>query len=148
VNRFVFRLARVLNLRRGLERERARALGRAIREEQERREALEQAQRQLGRFGEQVSESADAVTTVGTLANLRLALEKAADHVKQAEQQHDEAERAVTSEQDRFGEARREREVLERLRDRRHADWRQESSRLEQRELDEIARQRRAGGES
>jgi flagellar FliJ protein len=146
VKRFVFGLARVLRLRSSLERERARELGRAVREAEERKQEADRAAERLARYGEQASAGNASVTTAGSLNNLRLSVEAAEGRLERANASHAEAEESVAREQERFREARREREVLERLRERRRDDWRQESSRLEQKELDEIARQRRAGG--
>jgi flagellar FliJ protein len=147
VKGFVFRLARVLQLRCGVERQRARELGDAIQQELARRETLERAEERLGRMGEQLSGANENVAPAGTLQNLHLTVEAAADQLDQAAESHAAAEKVVESEQERFGEARRDRKVLEHLRDRRRADWNQESSRQEQRELDEIARRRRVGGD-
>jgi flagellar FliJ protein len=145
--RFVFGLARVLRLRAGIERERARDLGRVVREAEARREEAERAAERLARCGEQVSPGAGGVAPAGVLHNLRLSVDAAAGVLERATASHAEAEQAVAREQERFREARREKEVLERLRERRREDWRQEVSRGEQKELDEIARNRRAGGE-
>ena len=142
----MFRLARVLQLRVGVERQRAQELGQAIREEQTRREDLERAEERLGELGEKLVGADGEVAAAGTLQNLHLTVEAAAGQVEQAAESHAAAEKAVESEQARCGEARRDRKGLERLRERRRSDWKQESSRQEQREFDEIARQRRVGG--
>ena len=148
MNRFVFRLARVLQLRVGVEKQRAQDLGRAIQEEQARREALARAEERLQRMGQQLAGSGADVAPAGTLHNLHLTVEAASSQVERATEAAAAAEKVVEVEQNRFGEARRDRKVLEQLRERRRTDWNQESSRQEQRELDEIARQLRAGGES
>ncbi|MDM7917157.1 MAG: hypothetical protein QUU85_18090, partial [Candidatus Eisenbacteria bacterium] len=87
MRRFVFRLDRVLDLRQREEKERARELGRALRAERSRKEALEEAEEKLGRCGEQISETAEAgVTQAGVLHNLDLAIKAAAGEVEAAEE--------------------------------------------------------------
>jgi flagellar FliJ protein len=139
---FRFRLERVLELRHRLEKEHAQAVGRALREEEARRQALDAAAERLGRCGEQIAGAAGDLPTAGTLHNLGLALRAAADALANAEVRHRDAVASVEQEQERFGEARRERRVVERLREHEHERWAQESTRHEQSEADEVARQR------
>lgn len=140
---FRFRLDRILNLRARTERERARLLQQAIRDEDERRSLLEEAQARLGRCGEQIADAGAGVTTVGTIRNLGLTMEAAVDDVEVAEASHLTAEEAVHTEQEMFAEARKDRRIVERLRERRHSVWSVETSRAEQRQLDAISHRRR-----
>jgi flagellar protein FliJ len=139
---FFFRLERILQLRASRERERARALSQAMTEEEERRRAVEEASDRLERCGVQMAGAAGQTTTAGTLRNMGLAVRVAAGQVEAAESSHRAAEAKVVTEQERFGEARTERRVVERLRENRHSAWRVESSRAEQREIDEATRGR------
>jgi flagellar FliJ protein len=143
--RFFFRLERILQLRASKEKERARALGGALREEEARRKALEEAAARLDRCGEQIVEATGKTTTAGALRNLNLAVHAAAGEVEAAEDSHRAAEANVDTEREKFGEARTERRVVERLRERRQEAWSVETSRSEQREHDEAARHRRDG---
>jgi flagellar export protein FliJ len=144
---FVFSLERLLRLRAQREREQAKVLGQAARDEAARREALADAVRRLDRFNTQVG-STGGVATAGTLRNLALTVAAAADQVEQAEGSHRDAEGALEVEQERFGAARRDRRVLERLREQRQATWSVEAARAEQQEIDEIARRVAHRGES
>jgi flagellar protein FliJ len=144
MKRFTFRLDRVLKLRSRLEREQARALAGALREEEARRARLEAAAARLGRSCEHVAGAAGQVAPAGTLRNLGLAMNAAAESVRAAEETHRAAVDSLQTEMDKFGEARRDRRVVERLRERRHEAWEVESSRHEQKEMDGIARDRRA----
>jgi flagellar export protein FliJ len=138
---FVFRLERLFQLRARREREQARSLGQAMRDEQARRDALDEAARVLGRCGEQIA-AAGAVAPAGTLMNLGLTVEAAAKRVEAAAESHRSAAESVASERERFSAARKERRVVERLRERRKGAWQEGRVREEQREHDDLAGRR------
>jgi flagellar biosynthesis chaperone FliJ len=75
------------------------------------------------------------------------ALQAAAEGVRGAEENAREAAARTGEELERFHTARRARETLERLREHREEQWKTEASRLEQKDVDEIARRRRERGE-
>jgi flagellar export protein FliJ len=141
---FVFRLERLLELRSTAERERAQALGQAMRKEEAERQALDEASERLGNCGEQIAEVVDGVARAGTLTNLRLAIEAALRQVDSAAVSHQEALDQMQRERELFSQARVERRVVERLREKRHAAWTEEASRVEQSEMDSVARNRRS----
>ena len=141
---FVFRLERLLELRSTVERERAQALGQAMRKEEARRQALDEASEQLGNCGEQMADVLDGVATAGTLTNLRLAIEAALRQVDSAAVSHRAAVDQMQRERELFSQARVERRVVERLREKRRAAWTEEASRVEQSEMDSVARNRRS----
>lgn len=140
---FTFRLERVLQLRSRAERERAQALGQAMREEEVRRQALERASERLGSCGEQIAGVLDGGVPAGALTNLRLAIDAAMRQVDSATTSHQAAVDQTLQERERFSQARVERRVVERLREKRQAAWSEEASRLEQSEVDSVARSRR-----
>ena len=140
MKRFRFRLERLLQLRERREREQAQALGLALREEEDRRDARDEAAERLGRIGEQIADAGTSVTRAGTLRNLGLTVEAALDQAEAAERSHEESLERLRDEQERYGEARRERRVIERLRERRRDDWREDLKRDEQQEQDGHAR--------
>ncbi len=141
---FVFRLERLLELRSTAERERAQALGQAMRKEETQRQALEDASERLGNCGEQIAGVLDNVATAGALNNLRLAIEAAMREVDSAALSHQAAIDQMRQERELFSRARVERRVVERLREKRHAAWTEEASRDEQSEIDGVARNRRS----
>lgn len=142
MKRFRFSLERVLQLRSRAEREQAQKVGHALQAEEERKRALEAAQDQVGRAGEQIAGATSEVATAGALRNLGLTLHAAVQAREQAEQRHEDAKETVREEQERFGEARKERRVVERLREHQQERWTREASRREQAEVDEVAIQR------
>ena len=146
MKRFAFRLDRILDLREKTEKERARLLRDAMLDEDARRQSLEEAEARLDRCAGQIADTGSAVTTAGAMQNLGLTITAAAGEVDAAETSHQTAEEVVRAEQEMFSEARKDRRVVERLRERRHEEWSVETSRLEQRTLDAIAHHRRAGG--
>jgi flagellar export protein FliJ len=148
VKNFRFPLERVLQLRHRSERERAQEMGRALRVEDLRRQELEDAHDRLEQAGEKAAGKPGEVATAGTLRNLGLALHAAVQAVDAAETHHDEAVETVREEQERFGEARKELRVVERLREQQHERWTQEVSRKEQAQVDEVASQRHGRDET
>lgn len=146
MKRFVFRLERLLQLRSRTERERAQELCRALHEEESRRSVLDEAAARLGRVGEQLAGTPEEVAAAGTLRNLGLTVEVAAGDMEAAAESHREALESVAAEQARYGEARRERRVVERLRENRKTVWDGDAVREEQKEHDGLARHRRSTG--
>ncbi len=143
---FQFRLDRILDLRAKTEKERARLLRDAMLAEIVRRRSLEEAEARLDRCALQIAGAGAIVTTAGTMQNLGLTINAAAGEVEVAETSHQSAEEVVRVEQEMFHEARKDRRVVERLREKRHEEWSVESSRLEQSQLDAISHHRRAVG--
>jgi len=141
VKAFVFRLERLLKLRARKERERARALGDAVKDELARRAALERESEKLGQVEAQVAERGK-VATAGMRVAMGLAVEAAAQRRDAAETSHRAAAEQVNEEKQRFGQARMERRVVERLRERREDAWRVDVSREEQVEHDRLATHR------
>ena len=141
---FVFRLERLLELRSTAERERAQALGQAMRREESQRLALEEASERLGSCGDQIAGVLDNVAPAGALTNLRLAIEAAMRQVDSAALSHQAALDQMQQERELFSQARVERRVVERLREKRRAAWTEEVSRVEQSEQDSVARSRRS----
>ena len=140
---FRFALERLLGLRGIREREQARTLGDALRGERDQRELLERAHDGLDRAGEQVDDASAGARPAGAVRNLRLTLQAAALAADAAAESHREAVESVAREQARFGTARSEKRVLEKLRDRRRTGWNEDSTRAEQRESDSLTEARR-----
>jgi flagellar protein FliJ len=145
MKRFRFRLERLLQLRERHEHEQAQVLGLALREEADRRDARDAASERLGRIGEQLADGGAAVTSAGTLRNLGLVVEAAVGEVEAAERSLRESLDRVAEEQERYGEARRERRVVERLREHRRENWTEDLKRDEQQEQDGFARHHAQG---
>ena len=139
---FVFRLERVFRLREQIERQRAQALAQAMRDEQQRRDALERAAAQLDRCSAQAAGTEGTIAPAGVLQNLGIAMAAVAQQVEQARVSHREAEASVANETEQFGEARRDRRVVERLRERQQSEWDTAQSRDEQKEIDGVAARR------
>jgi flagellar FliJ protein len=146
MSRFRFRLQRILDLRAEREKERARVLGRAVRDAEARKSDLDTAAARLDQCGEQLVTRPGHVATAGAMRNLGLTVRAAAEAVAHAEQSYEDAEQNVRAERKLFGEARKERRVVERLRERRHTAWREDELRQEQKEIDGIAVRRRSPG--
>ena len=81
----------------------------------------------------------------GTLRNLGLVVEAAVGEVEAAERSLRESLDRVAEEQERYGEARRERRVVERLREHRRENWTEDLKRDEQQEQDGLARHHAQG---
>jgi flagellar FliJ protein len=139
MTKFRFRLDRLLDLRSRKERQQAETLGRALRDENAKREALEQAQERLGTAREQAVPEPGHLTAAGTLHNLGLTVAAAMTRRDAAAVSQSEAEKALESERERYEAAQRDRRVIERLREKRLEDWTRDTDRKEQQELDGLA---------
>lgn len=147
MTRFKFRLDRVLQLKQRAEREQARALGDALREEQRREAERAAAEEQARRAAEQMADAGRTTLPAGALANLGLARDAADAGAERAREHVEEAEQRVDEERDRYDEKRRDRRTVEKLREHRHAEWQLEQSRQEQKESDAVKNGRRREGE-
>ena len=144
MNAFIFRLERLFQLRAKVEKQRAQDLARAVRDEQEHGAAVARAAERLDRSREQVAARTAEIANAGTLRNLGITVEAAARQVKEAEGAHQAALENVEVEEQKFGVARMERRVVERLKEKRREVWATESARSEQKELDALSGQRHA----
>lgn len=140
---FRFALERLLRLRELYEREQAKTLGSALSVERDQRRSLARARLDLERVGEQVGGVPSTARPAGAVRNLGLTLQAAALAADAAAAAHDESVETVTREQERFGDKRKDRRVLERLRETRREGWSVESARAEQREADGLTEARR-----
>jgi flagellar FliJ protein len=144
VKRFTFRLDRLRELRERAERERAAQLGLAMRKESERQDTLAAAMREADRAGEQAALAPSRVALpAGLLSNLDLARGTASLRVDDAEAQLLGASEAVEQERVRYGEARRDLRVIEKLKEKRFDAWKDDAAREEQKETDGLAQNRR-----
>jgi flagellar export protein FliJ len=142
VGPFRFSLQRLLDLRHAAERAQAAAMGRAAAEEERLRTTSEQEAAQL----EAVQDQAASQTPLpaGLRHLMGLSTEAARARADEADQAHRVAEVARLDEEDRFSDARMARRSLERLREKRSAEWSTDLGRQEQADSDEIARQQNA----
>ena len=140
MKQFSFRLERIRELRERAERERAAALGLAMRSEQESVDALQRAQRDFERAGESAAQTAGAqVLPAGTLGNFDLSRDAASGRIEAAGVDLDAARVRVVDEQDRYGVARRDLRVIDRLKEKRFEAWREAGAREDQKETDSVA---------
>ena len=146
MKRFIFRLARVLQLRVAAEREQARQLALVIREEEVRRVAYQESAWRLEEAIAQLRGTPRELSTAGTLRNLELTVLALAAERDARGGAHQEALSRVEAERQRFDQARIARLAIERLRERRWEAWGEEAAREEQREHDEAAVRRTGAG--
>ncbi len=142
MKRFTFRLERLLQLREAAEQERARELASARQEEAARRGEAEEAARRLEDARRQAAEARPGYMQAGTLRNLELSLGALTLQRQAAAQQHEQSLERLEAERQQYEAARRDRRVIERLREQRHAAWGEEYNRWEQGILDETASMR------
>jgi flagellar export protein FliJ len=132
MKRFAFRLERLLQLREAAEKERARQLGEALKDEEQRREALRESQERLADAQDQLSSTPREMSQAGTLRNLELTVDALAGQARSLEDTHEQSVERVEEERVRFEQARVARRVIERLREHRREAWEVEVNRHEQ----------------
>ncbi len=151
MKRFTFRLERLLQIRESAEKEQARALGLAMRDEETQRQAALDGQGRLEEARTQVVASRGRPTLAGTMQNLELAVEQLALQSRALDEAHAKSLERVETERHRFEEAHMAKRVIERLREQRRETWTLELARYEQNLSDEtasfLARENRGGSE-
>lgn len=140
MNAFRFTLQRILELRTRIERARASDLGASRTVQQQRHEAVRDAQARLARCGEQIVGASETAVPAGTLQALGLTRHAASEALAAADRSLEKASHELAHDTARFGQARMERRVVERLRERRQGAWNVEASRSEQADSDDVAR--------
>jgi flagellar export protein FliJ len=146
MKRFAFRLERLLQLREIAERDQARQLARALREEEARREAVVDSERRLAEARAQFATTPRELSQAGTLQNLELTIEVLAAETRELNETHEQSLAQVEAERHQFEQARMARRIIERLREHRREAWGSELSRYEQGASDETAIQRAQPG--
>jgi flagellar FliJ protein len=139
MNGFRFRLQKVLDLRERLERESATALAAARNEAAEARQAMEALQHARERGVVEAGRTASASATAGELQRIALLIEHLDEHLAVAESAHREAGDKVNDLAAAFERALTERQVIERLRERKLADWRGNEDKRDQALMDAVA---------
>lgn len=147
MKQFSFRLQRLLQLREAAEKEHARHLGEALREEETRRAALRESQERLAEAQNQLASTPREMSQAGTLRNLELTLQALDGEARTLETSHEKSVEVVEEERLRFEQARVARRVIERLREHRREAWGIEVNRIEQAMNDEAGQRSRGGTE-
>ena len=144
MKRFTFRLGRLLELREAAERHQAAEMGRAAGAEVEQQKRVDASSAHLLSVRDQAA-ATQAPTSAGMLGAYRLAVEAADVQVEADARALERASEDRQRESERFTKARQERQVLERIRERRLTAWEVDSARAEQETNDEVASRRGAG---
>lgn len=139
MKRFAFRLERLLRVREAAELARARELAAALNEEEARREAVRQGAARLAEAREQVCGAAGEGPRAGTLRNLDLSISALSAQAALLNTSHEESLERLETERHHYEGARRDRRVIERLRQHRREAWEGEYRRWEQGIFDETA---------
>jgi flagellar export protein FliJ len=136
---FKFRLQRLLELRERAEREKAVELARAEAAASAARAALDNLEtvRTVGR--ERLHAAHGGAGTVGQLHNLAFVLEQLDRQVASAQASVAEAEQQSALVRQDLSEAHQGRRVLDRLRERHEADWRDAAEQADRQLMDDIA---------
>jgi len=137
MKRFNFRLQNLLHLRESLEKMQGAELGQAERTEGALRVTAEQSGTRLAAIEEQAAGPAGAARAAGLWHVVGLSVEAARANADLAAEELRLAEEQRALELERFNEARTARRVLEKLRERRAADWDVEVGRAERREFED-----------
>lgn len=144
MKKFRFRLERLLWLREQAERQQAASLGSAMLEEQRERDTHEHASEVERRSAERAaSVGQSGLSTAGARAHLDLARDAAARAAAAAAEGLEAARERTEQVREVFGQKRRDRRAVERLKDKRQAAWHDELGREERRTMDDVAQRPR-----
>ena len=136
---FRFRLQRVLGVRAGFEKQRAQDLAQAAAEKSVAISAHASAEARLASRRTASSLPTGEMMQAGMLHNLELTVHAASQEVDATKVALDTASGEVTRSSERYIEARRDRRVLERLREERLHSWTEDESRRDRRAMDDVA---------
>ena len=143
---FSFRLDRILKLREDAEQRQARVMGDASRAETELDDLCREQTSYLESVGDRATPPPGLRTSAGMLRILHLTSSAAASQLDQAEMARDDATKVADVERARLAAARRDRKTLERMKEQKQGQWREDAIRDERKTMDEIASRTR--GES
>lgn len=144
MKQFTFRLERLLQLREAAEKDQARQLGDALREEEARREELKASQEKLADARAQYGSRPGEMSQAGMLRNLELTIDALAGQARSLEDTHGKSLERVNEERARFEQARMAKRVIQRLREHRREAWGVEVNRQEQIQNDESGQRGRS----
>jgi flagellar FliJ protein len=136
---FHFSLGKLLDVRKTQEQQKATTLAHARKESDSARRAREDLVeiQQAGRA--RLAEAHRVGGSIGVLKNMEFLLERMEDQVREADEVVREADERLVESVRHYTQAVRDRNSLDRLKDRRMEEWRVEEGRREQKEIDEIA---------
>ena len=140
---FRFRLQRVLGVRESVEKQRAQELARAAAEEQLASDAHDDAAARLEARRVATSLPEGRTLAAGMLHNLELTVHAASDEVTWTKAALEAAADDTLRTNARYLDARRDRRVLERLREERLHTWHESEVRRDRRAMDDIAQVQR-----
>ena len=148
MSKFEFKLDKVLELRQQEEKLRAERVARAQRDAQAAREAMENLSeiRRTGR--ERLTKAHGTTRTVGQLQNLEWVMGRVEQELEAASDAYRDADSEVQARLSDFQDAVRDRQAIDKLRERRFENWKAEQTRSEQRAMDEVALTRHARAQS
>jgi flagellar export protein FliJ len=139
MSEFRFRLQKVLELRERLANESATRLAAARTEADRAMSLMKELEQARARGVEKAGETMNGNTSAGELQRIALLIEQLDEHLEAAETAHREAGEKVTDLAGAFERAFTERQVIERLRERKLADWRETEGRADQATMDAVA---------
>ena len=139
MTRFEFKLEKVLDLRKETEQERAQSLAAARREADSARQAMRSLE-DLRRDGrERLTRAHGSGRSVGQLQNLEWVIGRLETELEVAQDKVREADAEMVERTRDFQDAVRDRQALDRLRDRKLEGWKTTQAREEQKAMDEVA---------
>ncbi len=137
MKRFRFELQSILKLREDREEEAERRYGRALHQLEIARQRVEQAQAELHLCWQGVNNAATGGCQAWRLEHVRLYAHGLKERLEQLEIQRREAATHVQQALSAWQIARQKREILAKLRDRRHREYAAEGNRAEQKQIDD-----------
>jgi flagellar FliJ protein len=151
MSKFRFKLQKVLELRERLEKESATQLAAARHDADLAQQALRHLQEAKQQGAEEAGKAAEARVPAGELQQIALMIEQLEQHLEAAEQAAREADARVHDMVAEFEKCVTNRQVIDKLKERQIANWREGEQRSDQRTMDAVAiarytRKRREGG--
>lgn len=136
---FRFPLEKVLELRLEEEQRQARMVADARRDATAAREAVEHLEALRSTSRDRIRRAHVSGRSVGQIQNLEWMLERMEGEIREAESRARDADSVVSRCLEEFQRAVRDRQTLDRLRDRRRGEWEKDERDRDRKEMDEVA---------
>lgn len=134
-----FKLQTVLNYRQSLEDQAQQVLATSLQRKKELEAELQRQQKKLQQHDSELQQRQREGLTVAEIELFETPIQHCRCMMKQLRQQLDGLERQIISEREELLNAARDKQVMEKLKDKQEAEYRQELNRKEREILDEIS---------
>jgi flagellar FliJ protein len=139
VGKFVFKLQAVLNLKKQIEENLKNELGKAVQELERQKKKLMDIELERATYYQEINDKSSSGISVGKLKEFSSYISHLNEKIKQQKNNIKRAQKTVDKYREQLIIAVQERKMMEKLREKKYAEFMKEQQREEQKAIDEIA---------